>query len=149
MILKLKICTLCIIYFVVFHVIVLADDVNEQRIKRNTNTKANNEEFEKFFLKASKSVPRIGRRGSSNDFLTGQKYAFFRYPFGRPPKRSLELWSDMENSNEYNPESANMEEYLRNLQRDGSPVYESQGADVKNDKPSSKELYEYRMQEEP
>lgn len=25
-------------------------------------TKSNNEEFEKFFLKASKSVPRIGRR---------------------------------------------------------------------------------------
>lgn len=30
--------------------------------KRNKN--ASNEDFEKFFLKASKSVPRIGRRGS-------------------------------------------------------------------------------------
>lgn len=26
-------------------------------------TKSNNDDFEKFFLKASKSVPRIGRRG--------------------------------------------------------------------------------------
>lgn len=36
------------------------------RVARSPN-KNNNEEFEKFFLKASKSVPRIGRRGYGFD----------------------------------------------------------------------------------
>ncbi|KAK4884624.1 hypothetical protein RN001_000895 [Aquatica leii] len=133
MVLNLKLC-LFMVCFVLLHVVVVSNDnVGKQRPKRNSNSKTtNNEEFEKFFLKASKSVPRIGRRGSSNDnSFNWQKYAFFRYPFIHQPKRSIgkdfeaALWSNIDTLYEYNPDLPNILEYLSSIQRDSPPGYEN------------------------
>ncbi|KAF5280462.1 hypothetical protein FQR65_LT03271 [Abscondita terminalis] len=137
--------------FVLLQTFVFSNDhVGKQRPKRNSNSKTtNNEEFEKFFLKASKSVPRIGRRGSVNDF-NGQKYAFFRYPFIHQPKRSIgkdfeaALWSNIDTLYEYNPDLPNILEYLSNIQRDGIENIKS----MPIDKVENKHLYGYGVQEE-
>ncbi|KAB0804148.1 hypothetical protein PPYR_01118 [Photinus pyralis] len=127
-----------------------------QRNRRETNTKANNEEFEKFFLKASKSVPRIGRRGSSNDFypMDEEKFSFFRYPFVHQPKRSMgkgidaSIWADIDTIFEFNPQLPRILEYLSSLPRD-RPQYDALHAKLKSPPlDGRKELLEYRLQEE-
>lgn len=61
--------TVFLIYLIVLDKLAKCEDyssLKSKNLQRSTrsNSKTNNEEFEKFFLKASKSVPRIGRRGS-------------------------------------------------------------------------------------
>ncbi|KAK5648730.1 hypothetical protein RI129_003622 [Pyrocoelia pectoralis] len=153
-------CRVCVLTLFAVCLVALCEGsaIHERPKRESSNTKANNEEFEKFFLKASKSVPRIGRRGSSNDFYPGsmneEKYPFFRYPYIHQPKRSMgkaidaSIWADIDTLFEYNPELPNLLEYLSSLPRN-SPQYYAINAKLRNPPNlGNKELLEYRIQEE-
>lgn len=73
MIFKISFFVIFVCYATLFDFVVIYGETynslqSQERYARSNNNKPNNEEFEKFFLKASKSVPRIGRRGYAVGF---------------------------------------------------------------------------------
>ncbi|KAJ8923904.1 hypothetical protein NQ315_006680, partial [Exocentrus adspersus] len=73
-----------------------------------------NPEFEKFFLKASKSVPRIGRRNenppeSQND-IPGSNYVETRVKYP--------TWSELADRYEFDPELFSSPQLLRKLEEE-------------------------------
>ncbi|XP_063905530.1 uncharacterized protein LOC135124412 [Zophobas morio] len=89
----------------------------------------------KFFMKASKSVPRIGRRNEN-----------FEYGQGVEKRDQGAIWSDIADRFEYEPELLTSPEILEQLEMGDDPsAYDWDHARAKRDSYRKHQKFQYSM----